>query len=101
MCDLAFETWKQFIKHNLSVEHLHRARKVYEEEVEDKTRQRVNAAEEDDYILKHKTITKDKTKDIIKTKPSTNAKTKTADNIYTRIKFECKECHKEFRKKQL
>ena len=38
-----------------------------------------------------KPSTKTETKDIIKTKPD--------DNIYTRIKFECKECHKEFRSK--
>ena len=38
-----------------------------------------------------KPSTKTQTKDIIKTK------TKHNDNIYTRIKFECKECHEEFR----
>ena len=38
-----------------------------------------------------KTSTKSETKDIIKTK------TKPDDNIYTRIKFECKECHEELR----
>ena len=36
--DLAFETRKQFIKHNLSDEHLNRARKEYEDEVEDETK---------------------------------------------------------------
>ena len=38
ICDLAFETRKQFVKHNLSDEHLNRARKEYEDEVEDETR---------------------------------------------------------------
>ena len=68
--------------------------------------------DEDDYILKPK----DNTKDIIKTKTETKAKTKTdcetsvkplrgwskthGDNkIYTRIRYECKECHEEFRNK--
>ena len=43
--------------------------------------------------------TKDISKDIIKTKPSIKPKTKTEDSIYTRIKYECKECHEEFRNK--
>ena len=52
-----------------------------------------------------KTITKDNTKDFIKTKFTTNtkaeaeAKNKTEDSIYTRDKYEYKECHKEFRSK--
>ena len=40
-----------------------------------------------------KLSTKTETKDIIK------AKTTPDDNIYTRTKFECKECHEEFRSK--
>ena len=64
ICYLAFETKKQFIKHNLSDEHLKRARKEYEDEVEDEIRERVYDVEEDDYILKPKTITKDNTKEI-------------------------------------
>ena len=50
-------------------------------------------SDEDDYVLRPK----DNTKDIIKTK--TETKTKGDDTIYTRIKYECKECHEEFRKK--
>ena len=42
ICDLAFETRKKFIKHNLSDEHLIRAR----EEIEDETRERVYDSEE-------------------------------------------------------
>ena len=93
ICDLAFETRKQFVKHNLSDEHLNRARKENEDEVEDETRERVYHSAEDDYVLRPK----DKTKDITKTK--TETKTKGDDNIYTRIKFDCKECHEEFRNK--
>ena len=103
ICDLAFETRKQFIKHKLSDEHLNRARKEYENEVEDETCERLYDVEEDDYIFKHKTITKDKfnddTKDIIKTKTTTNTKAKTNDNIYSRIRYICKEFNKEFRNK--
>ena len=36
---------------------------------------------------------------IIKTKPATKPKTKTEEDIYTRIKYECKECQEEFRSK--
>ena len=81
-CDLAFETRKQFIKHNLSDEHLNRTRKDYEGEVYN--------SDENDYVFR----TKDNTKDIIKTK--TETKTKGDDTIYTRIKYECKECQEEF-----
>ena len=87
ICDLAFETRKQFVKHSLGDENLNKAKKEYEDEVEDETKERVYDVEEDDYILKPKTITKDNTKDIIKTKTETEAK----NNMYTRIKFECKE----------
>ena len=73
ICDLAFETRKQFVKHNLSDEHLNRSRKEYEDEVEDETRERVYNSDEDDYILKPK----DNTKDIIKTKTETETKAKT------------------------
>ena len=88
-CDLNFETRKQFIKHNLSDEHLNRARNEYEVDVEVETKERVYDVEEDDKILKTKTITKYNTKDIIKIKPSTKPKIKTEDSIYTRIRFEC------------
>ena len=112
ICDLAFATRKQFVKHNLSDEHLNRARKEYEYEVEDEVLERVYNPDEDDYDLK----SKDNTKDIIKPKTETKAKTKTDsetsvkllrgsskthgdNNIYTRIKYECKKCHEEFRNK--
>ena len=57
------------------------------------------------------TLSKDKTKDIIKTKTETETKDKTKPKtedgpeamlrhtIYTRITYECKECHEEFRNK--
>ena len=108
ICDLAFETKRQFVKNKLSDEHLNRARKEYEYEVEepksgftDEILERLYNPDEDDYILKPK----DNTKDNIKTKIETKAKTKTDsetlvkalcgwskthgdNNIYTRIKFE-------------
>ena len=114
ICDLPFQTGKQFIKHNLIDGHLNIARKEYEGEVEDETSERVYNSDEDDYVLKPKTIAKDNTKKIIKSKRGTKAKTKTEDGpeairepaspmlrhtIYTRIKYECKECHEDFRNK--
>ena len=54
ICDLAFETRKQFVKHNLSDENLNRARKEYEYEVEDEILEGVFNPDEDDYILKPK-----------------------------------------------
>ena len=72
ICDLAFEARKQFIKHNLSDEHLNRARK----EMRDETMERVYDSEEEYYFLRPKTKTKtetkikDNTKNFIKTKPS-------------------------------
>ena len=55
-CDLAFETRKQFVKHNLSDEHLNRARKENEYEVEDEILERMYNPDEDNYILKPKII---------------------------------------------
>ena len=59
ICDQAFETRKQFIKHTLSDEHLNRARKEYEDEVEDPQSgftdeifEKVYDLDEDDYVLK-------------------------------------------------
>ena len=106
ICDLAFETRKQFVKHNLSDEPLNRARKEYEDELEDETREKVHNSDEDDYVLRPKDLRSsfaNNTKDIFKTKTETETKAKsktdTEDNIYTRIKYECKECQEEFRNK--
>ena len=116
ICDQAFETKKQFIKFNLSEEHLNRARKEYEDEVEDPQSgftdeffEKVYHLDEDDYVLKPKDLRSsytdlqssfaNNTKDIIKTKPTTKHKTKKEEDIYSKIKFECKECNQEFRNK--
>ena len=60
--------------------------------------------DEDYYVIRPKDLRSSfakNTQDNIKTKTETKAKTKTDtdDNIYTRIKFECIECHEEFRNK--
>ena len=88
---MAFETRKQFVKLNLSDEHLKSARN----EIEDETMERVYDSEEKFYFLKLKTKTKDNTKDITKTKPITKPKNETEDSIYSGIKYECKDCRAE------
>ena len=84
--------------------------------MEDETSERVYISDEDDYVLRPK----DNTKDIIKTKTETKAKSNTDseisvnlqnnsveplrgwskahgdNNIYNRFKYECKECQEEF-----
>ena len=61
-------------------------------------------SDEDDYVLRPKGLQSsfaNNTKDIIKPKTETETKAKTKtdadDNIYTRIKFECKGYHEGFR----
>ena len=113
ICDLAFETRKQIVKHNLGYEHLNKARKEYEDDVEDpqsgftdEILERMYNPDEDDYVLRPKDLRSsfaNNNKDFIKTKTETETKAKTKtdtdDNIYTRIKFECKECHEVIRNK--
>ena len=55
------------------------------ESEEEEISERVYNSDEDDYI--------------IKTKPATKPKTITEKDISTRFKYECKECHEEFRNK--
>ena len=45
--------------------------------------------DEDDYIIKTRA----------KTKTETKSETETKNNIYSKIRFICKECHEEFRSK--
>ena len=59
--------------------------KMFESE-EEEISEKVYNSDEDDYN--------------IKTKPATKPKTKTEDSIYSKIKYECKECHEEFRNKR-
>ena len=47
ICDLAFETKMQFVEHNLSDEHLNRARNEYEDEVKDATMETMYDSDQD------------------------------------------------------
>ena len=73
VCDLAFETGKQLMKHNLSDEHLNIVRKVYEDGVEDETTERMYHPDENIYILIPKTKPKDNTKAEAKTDTETKS----------------------------
>ena len=85
VCNLCFETKKGLYRHqSYDLKHKELLQKMYKSE-EEEISERVYNSDEDDYF--------------IKTKPATKHKTKTEDSIYAKIKYECKECHEEFRKK--
>ena len=85
VCNLSFESKKTLYRHqSYDLKHKELLEKMFESE-EEEISERVYNLDEDDYI--------------IKTKPATKPKTKTEEYIYTRIKYECKECHEEFRSK--
>ena len=61
------------------------------ESEEEEILERVYNSDEDDYIIK--------TRDIIKIETKKKTKAKTENNTYSKIKYECNECHEEFRNK--
>ena len=105
VCNLSFETKKGLYRHqSYDPKHKELLGKMFDSDLDEaiteassKTEATTKTIEKmydsiGDFIYV-KPSTKTETKDIIKTK------TKLDDNIYTRIKFECKECHEEFRSK--
>ena len=85
VCNLFFESKKGLYRHqSYDLKHTELLDKMFESE-EEEISERVYNSDEDDYI--------------IKTKPTTKPKTKTEEDIYSKIKYECKKCHEEFRKK--
>ena len=85
VCNLSFESKKALYRHqSYDLKHKELLEKRFESE-EEEISERVYNLDEDDYI--------------IKTKPATKPKTKTEEDIYTRMRYECKECHEEFRSK--
>ena len=85
VCNLSFESRNGLYRHQ-SCDLKHKELLESEEEMfeseEEEISERVYNSDEDDYI--------------IKTKPATKTKTKTEEDISTRFKYECKECHEEF-----
>ena len=85
VCKLSFETKKGLYRHqSYDLKHKELLEKMFESE-EEEISERVYNSDEDDYIIK--------TRDIIKTE------TETEHNIYSKIRFICKECHEDLRKK--
>ena len=85
VCNLSFESRKGLYRHqSYDLKHKELLEKMFESE-EEVISERVYNSDEDYYI--------------IKTKPATKPKTKTEEDISTRFKYECKECHEEFRNK--
>ena len=90
VCNLSFETKKGLYRHqSYDLKHKDLLAKTFESD--DEISERLYDQEEDDYV--YKPIAN--TKDIIETK----TKPKAEDRIYSKIKYECKECHEQFRNK--
>ena len=89
VCNLSFETKKALYRHqSYDLKHKELLEKMFESE-EEEISERVYNPDEDDYIIKTRA----------KTKTETKSETETENNIYSKIRFICKECHEEFRSK--
>ena len=83
VCNLSFESNKDLYRHqSYDLKHKGLLEKMFESE-EEEILEKVYNSDEDDYIIK--------TKDIIRTK--TKGVPQPKNNIYSKIKYECKECH--------
>ena len=79
VCNLSFESKNGLYRHqSYDLKHLELLEKMFESE-EEEISERVYNSDEEDYIIK--------------------TKAKTEDSIYSKIKYECKECHEEFSNK--
>ena len=104
VCNLSFETKKGLYRHqSYDLKHKELLEKMFESDEEPKvkhegSKERVYDPGEDDYVYKPMA----NIKDVIKTKTETKTKTKpkAEDSIYSKIKYERKECHEEFRNKK-
>ena len=89
VCNLSFESKKGLCRHqSYDLKHKELLEKMVESE-EEEILEKVYTSDEDDYIIK--------TKDIIKTK--TKGVPQPENNISSKIKYEYRECHEEFRNK--
>ena len=94
VCNLSFESKKGLYRHqSYDPKHEELLEKMFESE-EEEISERVYNSDEDDYVYKPKV----NTKDIIKTKPK--GVPQPGNNINSKIKYECKECHEEYRNKK-
>ena len=91
VCNLSFESKKGLYRHqSYDIKHKELLEKLFESE-EEEISERVYNPDEDDYIFKTRAKTKTETK--------SETETETENNIYSKIRFIGKECHKEFRSK--
>ena len=89
VCNLSFESKKALYRHqSYGLKHKELLEKMFESE-EEEISEGVYNLDEDDYIIKTRA----------KTKTETKSETETENNIYSKIRFICKECHEEFRSK--
>ena len=89
VCNLSFETKKGLYRHqSYDLKHKEVLEKMFESE-EGEILEKVYNSDEDDYFIKTKDIIKTKTKGVLQPE----------NNIYSKIKCECKECHEDFRNK--
>ena len=90
VCNLSFESKKGLYRHQShDLKHKELLEKRFESEEEEEISERVYNPDEDDYIIKTRG----------KTETETKSETETENNIYSKIRFICKECHEEFRSK--
>ena len=95
VCNLSFESKKALYRHqSYDLKHKELLEKMFESE-EEEISERVYNLDEDDYIIKTKSKTETKTK----SETGTETETEIENNIYSKIRFICKECHEEFRSK--
>ena len=89
MSNKSFESKKGLYRHqSYDLKHKELLEKMFESE-EEEILERVYNPGEDDYIIESRA----------KTKTETKSETETENNIYSKIRFICKECHEEFRSK--
>ena len=113
VCSLSFETKKGLYRHQLyDTKHKELLEKMFDSDLDEAITEAPTKTEASTKTIEKmydsvgdfihvKRSTKTETKDIIdtKTKGSSTLVHQPDENIYTRIKFECKECHEEFRSK--
>ena len=89
VCNLSFETKKGLYRHqSYDLKHKQLLEKMFESE-EEEISERVYNLDEDDFIIKTRA----------KTKTETKSEPETENNIYSKIRFICKECHEKVRSK--
>ena len=99
VCNVSFESKKGLYRHqSYDRKHKELLEKMFESE-EEEISERVYNPDEDDYIIKTKGKAETKSKTETKSETVTKSETETENNIYSKVRYICKECHEEFRSK--